>query len=190
MTRRRWVALTAGALVVGLIVGAVLGTVVWPWSFGDDFWFAFWTGAPMAGILAILAALIAFAPAYRSTRIAQENGAREQWWNRAQWALEMAASTKQPDREVANEALLALYAAATPMEAAMILKTVAQLQDAAAGGAESAPTRPSISALRRQIAAGEAEPISDREREQLELMRQAYERRFGEEAARRVMGRL
>lgn len=189
MTRRRWIAVTAGALVVGLILGAVIGRVVWPWSVGDDFWFAFWTGAPMAGILAIIAALIAFGPAYRSTRIAQENGAREQWWNRAQWALEMAASSRQSDREVANEALLALSAEATPMELAMITKTIAQLQDAGTEEGETLRTRQSISALRREIAAGAAEPISDREREQLELLRQEYERRFGKEAARRVMGR-
>jgi hypothetical protein len=35
--------------------------------------------------------------------------------------------------------------------------------------------------LQRRIAAGKAEPISDREREQLQELRQAFVRRFGKE---------
>ncbi|NQX18072.1 hypothetical protein [Rathayibacter sp. VKM Ac-2857] len=35
--------------------------------------------------------------------------------------------------------------------------------------------------LQRRIAAGQADPISDREREQLEELRRTFIRRFGEE---------
>jgi hypothetical protein len=38
-----------------------------------------------------------------------------------------------------------------------------------------------VGALAQRIAEGKADPISDREREQLQEMRQAYVRRFGEE---------
>ncbi|MGP6206237.1 hypothetical protein ACQVDU_14975 [Microbacterium sp. F2] len=37
------------------------------------------------------------------------------------------------------------------------------------------------SSLQRRIAAGKAEPISDRERAQLQELRQVYVRRFGKE---------
>lgn len=39
----------------------------------------------------------------------------------------------------------------------------------------------SAGSLQRRIAAGKAEPISDREREQLQELRQAFVRRFGKE---------
>ena len=43
-----------------------------------------------------------------------------------------------------------------------------------------------VSSLQRRIKAGEADPISDREREQLEEIRQVYIRRFGKEPDARV----
>jgi hypothetical protein len=38
-----------------------------------------------------------------------------------------------------------------------------------------------VSSLQRRIAAGQAEPISDRERAQLQELREVYIRRFGTE---------
>tara|TARA_Y100001949_G_C15759726_1_gene231627 strand:- start:235 stop:558 length:324 start_codon:yes stop_codon:yes gene_type:complete len=96
----------------------------------------------MAGLFAIVAAVIAFYPAYRSTRIARENAAREQWWKRAEWALGQAGSDNQTDREVANDALVALLSDATETEGAMIVRTIENLQgaggvDSGAGSAET-----------------------------------------------------
>ncbi|MDP9696135.1 UNVERIFIED_ORG: hypothetical protein J2X79_003714 [Arthrobacter globiformis] len=42
-----------------------------------------------------------------------------------------------------------------------------------------------VGSLQRRIAAGKAEPISDRERAQLEELRQVYIRRFGKEPVAR-----
>lgn len=79
----------------------------------------------MAGVFAVIAAVIAFTPAIRSTKIARENAAREQWWNRAQWALGLAASDDH-----ANDALQALLEDATPTEGKMIYRTIKNLQRA------------------------------------------------------------
>lgn len=95
----------------------------------DPFWRAFWSGPPAAGIFAVLAAAIAFYPAFRSTHIAKENAAREQWWNRAEWALQLATSDRQTDREVAKDALIALSAEATELESGMIIRVVLNSQD-------------------------------------------------------------
>ncbi|WP_298877296.1 hypothetical protein [uncultured Microbacterium sp.] len=98
----------------------------------EALWRAILSGPPMAGVFAVIAAVIAFTPAIRSTKIARENAAREQWWNRAQWALGLAASDDQEDREVANDALQALLEDATPTEGKMIYRTIKNLQRPAA----------------------------------------------------------
>ncbi|WP_160317628.1 hypothetical protein [Arthrobacter sp. RIT-PI-e] len=46
-----------------------------------------------------------------------------------------------------------------------------------------------VGSLQRRIAAGKAEPISDRERAQLEELRQVYVRRFGKEPDARLTPR-
>ncbi|WP_050723405.1 hypothetical protein [Microbacterium sp. GCS4] len=117
---------------VSLMIGALIRGALPPFVLDDPFWRAFWSGPPMAGLLAVVAATVAFYPAYRSTRIARENSAREQWWKRAEWALGRAASNRQIDREVANDALAALVKDATETEAQMILRTIANLQSSGA----------------------------------------------------------
>lgn len=94
----------------------------------EALWRAILSGPPIAGVFAVIAAVIAFTPAIRSTKIARENAAREQWWNRAQWALGLAASDDQEDREVANDALQALLEDATATEGKMIYRTIKNLQ--------------------------------------------------------------
>lgn len=131
-----------GAGLVGVALGFGLRHWLTPWVLDDPFWRAFWSGPPTAGLFAIVAAAIAFYPAYRSTRIARENAAREQWWKRAEWALGQAGSDNQTDREVANDALVALLGDATETEGAMILRTIENLQgaggvDTEAGSAET-----------------------------------------------------
>lgn len=124
------------------IVGAGVRSVLPPFVLDDPFWRDFWSGPPVAGLFAIVAAAVAFFPAYRSTLIARENAAREQWWKRAEWALGQAGSDNQTDREVANDALVALLNDATETEGAMIYRTIENLQDASGVdiGPESAET--------------------------------------------------
>jgi hypothetical protein len=98
----------------------------------DPFWRAFWSGPPIAGLFAVVAASVAFYAAYRSTRIARDSAAREQWWKRAEWALGRAVSDRQIDREIANDALAALAKEATETEAQMIFRTIANLQSSVA----------------------------------------------------------
>ncbi|WP_417556069.1 hypothetical protein [Microbacterium sp.] len=115
--------------VPAVIAGALIRGLFPPFVLDDPFWRDFWSGAPTAGLFAVLAAGIAFFPAYRSTRVARENAAREQWWNRAEWALKQAASDKQVDREVANSALVALSNDATELEFKMIINVIENLQN-------------------------------------------------------------
>ncbi|WP_049830260.1 hypothetical protein [Arthrobacter sp. RIT-PI-e] len=94
----------------------------------------------------MIAAAIAFYPAFRSTLIARENAAREQWWKRAEWALGQAGSDSQTDREVANDALVALLDDATETEGRMIYRTIENLQtsgsmDTTVGSAENGRRR-------------------------------------------------
>lgn len=140
--RGKRVAWPIGVGLVGVVVGFSGRSVLPPFVLDDPFWRAFWSGPPMAGLFAIVAAAIAFYPAYRSTRIGRENAAHEQWWKRAEWALGQAGSDNQTDREVANDALVALLSDATETEGAMIVRTIENLQgtgavDTEAGSAET-----------------------------------------------------
>jgi hypothetical protein len=129
IVRGKRVAQLAGLAVVAAGVGFGARSLLPPFA-DDPFWRAFWSGPPIAGLFAIVAAAVAFFPAYRSTLIARENAAREQWWKRAEWALGQAGSDNQTDREVANDALVALLNDATETEGAMIYRTIENLQDA------------------------------------------------------------
>lgn len=84
--RGRRIAQLVSVGVVAAGVGFGARSLLPPFA-DDPFWRAFWSGPPMAGLFAIVAAAVAFYPAYRSTLIARENAAREQWWKRAEWAL-------------------------------------------------------------------------------------------------------
>ncbi|QIS40519.1 hypothetical protein GW571_15075 (plasmid) [Clavibacter capsici] len=124
--RRRWQLTTLAS--VALVAGGVLRGYLPPFVLDDPFWRQFWSGPPVAGLFAVAAAAVAFYPALRSTRIARENAAREQWWNRAEWALGLASSSNRDDRQVANDALAALLADATQTEAKMIVRSIEILQ--------------------------------------------------------------
>lgn len=115
-------------VLVAAFVGAAIRSLFEPFVLDVPFWRDFWSGPPAAGLFAVLAAVVAFFPAYRSTRVARENAAREQWWNRAQWALARADSDKQSDREVANTALVALSEKASDLEFEMIYRVIENLQ--------------------------------------------------------------
>ncbi|WP_146242550.1 hypothetical protein [Curtobacterium sp. MCPF17_047] len=130
---RRGVWWIASAGAVGLVVGGIGRGFLPPFVLDEPFWRSFWSGPPAAGLFAVCAAVVAFFPAYRSTRVARESAARDQWWKRAEWALTMAGSDKQVDREVALDAFLALLSDATQTEAAMIKRTLTNLQQGGAG---------------------------------------------------------
>ncbi|MBB3159536.1 hypothetical protein FHS07_003271 [Microbacterium proteolyticum] len=113
MSKKRWAAVITVIVVASGGVGYGLRSAFPPYPafstpvvMDEALWLAMVSGPPMAGLFAIVAAAIAFYPAYRSTRIARENAAREQWWKRAEWALGQAGSDNQTDREVANDALV------------------------------------------------------------------------------------
>lgn len=115
----------------GAILGYVLRGFQPPFVVDDLFWRDVLTGPPIAGVFAVVAAAVAFFPAYRSTAIAHANAVREQWWKRAEWALGLAGSDDLTDREVANDALNALLDEATATEGRMIIRTIQNLQSRA-----------------------------------------------------------
>ena len=129
-SKRIWtfVAVGAGCAVLGGIIGYVVRGLQAPFVVDDLFWRDVLTGPPIAGLFAVIAAAVAFFPACRSTAIARASAAREQWWKRAEWALGLAGSDDQTDREVANDALNALLNDATETEGRMILRTIQNLQ--------------------------------------------------------------
>lgn len=144
MSKKRWALVIAVIVVASGGIGYGLRSAFPPYPafstpvvMDEALWRAMVSGPPMAGLFAIVAAAIAFYPAYRSTRIARENAAREQWWKRAEWALGQAGSDNQTDREVANDALVALLSDATETEGAMIVRTIENLQGAGAVDTEA-----------------------------------------------------
>lgn len=131
--RRAWtyavVAVTALGVGYGLRAAFPPYLVVTtPVVIDEDLWRAVISGPPAAGAFAVLAAIIAFTPAILSTRVARQNAVREQWWNHALWALDLAGSDDQDNREVANDALQALLEEATPIEGKLIFRTIENLQ--------------------------------------------------------------
>lgn len=127
--RRRW--LVGMGVLGGLVLGFVIRGLLPPFVLDDPFWRAFWSGPPVAGLFAIVAAAVALYPSIRTLGVARENAAREQWWNRAEWALGLATSDTQSDREVANDALVALLDDATETEGKMLFRTLVNLQSSA-----------------------------------------------------------
>jgi len=126
VTRKKWILSLAAAAVAGGLVGAPIRNAASPSAVDDPFWRAFLSGPPVAGIFAVMAAVVAFYPAFRTSEVAKSNAARDQWWNCAQWALQLAGSDNQADREIAKDALIALNTEATKLESAMIIRVIAK----------------------------------------------------------------
>ncbi len=123
-----------------VLAGVVLRGLLPPFEMDDPFWRDFWSGPPAAGILAVVAALIAFNPARRSSRVAKDTADRQAWWSRTEWALERASSDKRADRLTAFRALRALSADATKVEFEMIIdviEAIAPEVDAASAEADN-----------------------------------------------------
>lgn len=69
----------------------------------------YWVQTPgFAGVAAVIAAVIAFIAASRQSRITREAHRKEQWWARAQWALDLTLSDRAENREIGLRTLLAL----------------------------------------------------------------------------------
>ncbi|MCS5723420.1 hypothetical protein N1028_18705 [Herbiconiux sp. CPCC 203407] len=125
--------------VLSISLGFGVRSLLPPFVIDDVLWREMLVGPPLAGVFAVVAATIAFFPAFRSTRITRENAAREQWWKRAEWALGQAGSDSRTGREVANDALVALSEEATRMEFRMIFRTIENLQSSAGLDAVAGP---------------------------------------------------
>lgn len=113
----------------GLVLsGAILGSVVgWfardnsdPFVLDDPFWRDFWSGPPAAGVFALAGALVAFGAASIAAATARRSAGRQEWWDRAEWALGHVMSNDSSTRDVGLAAIEVLVGEATTTEAAML----------------------------------------------------------------------
>lgn len=122
----RLIRILKGHWAVGLLIiaafalGATLRGLLPPFVLDDPFWRAFWSGPPVAGVFALVGAGVAFAAARVAARVARQNARRQEWWNRAEWALSHAMSAESQQRDVGLAALEVLMVEATTAEGAMI----------------------------------------------------------------------
>lgn len=89
-------------------VAAVVRTLV---SFADSTldWLREWLLSPgFGGAAAVLAAAIAFIAARRQAEVNRIASRKEQWWKRAEWALNLTLSDKSENRIVGLDTLDAL----------------------------------------------------------------------------------
>lgn len=112
----RYALVAAGAGLAGFIWRGFLG----PFVMDDPFWRAFWTGAPAAGVLALGGAFVAFIAALISARTSRVSALRDEWWDRAEWALGHVMSKDATTVNVGVAALEVLATQATPTEGDMI----------------------------------------------------------------------
>lgn len=93
--------LTVG--ICGLVVGGIVGRLFPPFVLDDTFWRSFLTSAGFGGVMAVIAACIAYMAARHAAKsaraLAEEDrkqrklsDRKEQWWARAEWALNQVAS--------------------------------------------------------------------------------------------------
>lgn len=86
----------------------------------EPFWRRFWSGPPAAGLFALIGAGVAFEAARRSSRAIRRGAERQEWWLRAEWAMNLARSPERLDRLIGLNALEVLQDGATEMEEAII----------------------------------------------------------------------
>lgn len=115
--RAKWVIILAsGAAVLGALVGRCFP----PFVLDSPFWRDFWSGPPAAGLFAVLGAFVAFGAARVAASTAKRAAKREEWWDRAEWALNLAMSDKGSDRDVGLAAIEIVIQEATDTEAEMV----------------------------------------------------------------------
>ena len=101
---KRWSS-AVGWTVLGVIIGAIVGRLFPPFVLDDAFWRSFLTSAGFGGVMAVGAALIAWWAAVHSAAMSKEQAIedraqryrsdrKEQWWSRAEWALNLVVSDR------------------------------------------------------------------------------------------------
>lgn len=109
-----------GLLVIAFALGAIARGFLPPFVLDDPFWRAFWSGPPAAGVFALLGAGVAYLAARVAAAAARRSARRQEWWDRAEWALTHAMAADSRSRDVGLAALEALMEEATTTEGAMI----------------------------------------------------------------------
>ncbi len=102
-------------------VGSIFGRLMPPFVVDVPFWREFWSGPPVAGLFALAGAGVAYGAARVGAKTSRTAAQRQEWWDRAEWALTLAMSDKDVERIVGLEALTAMTGDATQTEFAMIL---------------------------------------------------------------------
>ncbi|PYI69752.1 hypothetical protein CVV68_01185 [Arthrobacter livingstonensis] len=104
--------------------GAIVRSLFPPFILDDPFWREFFTGPPVAGFFALVGAGVAYLAARVGSRSARIGAERQEWWDRAEWALNLARSDQSIDRLIGLKALQPLTENATYTEYEMILAVV------------------------------------------------------------------
>lgn len=117
--RQRWKVILCG--VVCFTAGFIIRGFLPPFVLDEPFWRDFWTSPAAGGVFALVGAFIAYCAAYRASSVHRRTAKREEWWARAQWALDLARSDIDSDRIIGLEALAGLTPEATEAEFRMIL---------------------------------------------------------------------
>jgi hypothetical protein len=72
-------------------------------------WVLGWVQSPgFGGAAAVVAAVVAFGAAWHQSQVQRESQRKEQWWNRAEWALNLTLSESAETRTVGFQTLKAL----------------------------------------------------------------------------------
>lgn len=98
------------------VAGGIVGRLFPPFVLDEGFWRSFITSAGFGGVMAVIAAVIAYAAARHSAKSARAQAEedrkqrklsdrKEQWWARAEWALNQVVSG---DSEIGYRMLNAL----------------------------------------------------------------------------------
>lgn len=124
------------AAFVGLVLGALVRGFFPPFVLDDPFWREFLSGPPVAGMFAVIGAAIAYGAASVGARTSRRGAERQEWWDRAEWALNLARSNDHVDRLIGLRALDALRDEATQSEYVLILAVT----EGVTGGMDTADT--------------------------------------------------
>lgn len=111
-------------LLAAAVIGASIGRIMPPFVLDHPFWREFWSGPPAAGLFALGGAFIAYWAARLGAKTSRTAAKRQEWWDRAEWALTLARSDEDVDRIIGLEALTALSDEATKTEYALILSVI------------------------------------------------------------------
>ena len=160
---QRRVAQFTGVGLLGVGVGVGVRSLLPPFVLDEPFWRTFWSGPPVAGLFAVVGALIAYAAAVVGAQAARRSARRQEWWDRAEWALDLARSDNRVDRVIGGRALEGLRDEATESELAMIVAVTGAVTGDVDAGDESgsAPTERDSHHPRSATDAGSTGSVGD-----------------------------